>query len=458
MPQPSSSGAFLLPPTTVKRPSSSASHGRPSSANPRGMKHLALSSEPSAASSSTSSSSSQVQMRQRPHTASAHRRPQTLFKMSAPSAKPRPNQMQTRRPKSATFSERSNHPGSANQAPLLGTYAGGTSPLPKNLYNHKRVVPRHSSPHLLISGTSQKPPPSTSTRVMNVATKSDNPVNNNHRYTTNTVITARAYKTAETQPSNFSSTPSQPLSQPPEAAAQGLLAWGSNESGQCALPPTSSPLNLNVSNVLETPACGVVQADSAGALTVVVDANGILRATGFVEQRLWDNSKSGEASQRLTLSGRDAYWGLKAIKATAPMRVCQASVGSGGRVFIVCESGEGFVFRIFSIGMTEEISRDTCGRMRPVKVPQSASCDGGSSAPPPRLITCSMCGTRAEAVDTDGRVLLYYEMGDALAGPSKLRHIFCRFKVVSVACAPRHTVVSTTAGVVMTRGDAGRGR
>ena len=136
-------------------------------------------------------------------------------------------------------------------------------------------------------------------------------------------------------------------------------------------------------------------------------------------------------------------------------------MGQSGRLFLIDEDRKGYLFQVKELSEADwSVERSQCDKLRALPIPPSDE-QATSSAPllPPTVLHASCCGFRTEIVDSLNRA--HVHIGPVLdsGGIPTLMHLPTpKFKVLRVACAPRHTLLCTSSGVVLSRGCKSKGR
>jgi hypothetical protein len=127
-------------------------------------------------------------------------------------------------------------------------------------------------------------------------------------------------------------------------------------------------------------------------------------------------------------------------------------------MFLVDEESRGYTIQVNTLSETDwSIERSKCEKLKMLTIPSPPT----SSKPPsmhaqPTILHSSTCCRRIEIVDSLNRV--HVHAGPVSESPILTLIPTSKFKVLKVACAPRHTLVSTSAGVVLSRGCISKGR
>ena len=130
-------------------------------------------------------------------------------------------------------------------------------------------------------------------------------------------------------------------------------------------------------------------------------------------------------------------------------------------MFLIDENRNGYFFHVKKLSELDwSVERLQCDKLRALPMPQPEK-QGTVSAPSPlpTVLHASCCGLRTEIIDSLNRIHVNVgPVSDGSPSPSLTYLPTPKFKVLGVSCAPRHTLISTSAGVVLSRGCKSKGR
>jgi hypothetical protein len=277
-------------------------------------------------------------------------------------------------------------------------------------------------------------------------------------------ITTRSYVSAENSCKTTSS-----------STREGVYCWGLNTHQQLLLPPlssnTSTPLvSLSSENRVSSSLGSVVDLDCVDDVSVFVSSEGSLYVNGIIRQAGWAATGALKmtasspilASTVLPTTTASSDDGInphdpKPLPLPSHIRVTSVHLGSSGRILILSESGQAYRYRVYAIPpSTASVPRSSCGRLKVL--------------PLDKVICGSAFGERIEIVSDKGDVHLHFDSpvplqpqssnleSQALTRGIALTYIPTPHRVKSISCAIRHTVICTSTGQVLCRGDASLGR